>query len=166
MGWHMDRAKWLKLVLYGGIHVDFNVTSDGKGADDWFIVNLIIQKGSILNYRLINDEALTFGEVARIDKTVDALLKNELADAVTISPIEPYMEFNVIPYKPYGSGYMEWVIDLWSEEDGGPSENTIKLTVLDEDIEKLSCYLKYVMGELHEGDIQSLISSGSIYEGI
>ena len=176
---------WLKLDLED-IDFRFRISKYQKSIDigyldKWCKVDLTLKAQEWLNYNMVYREALLPHEVEYLCDKIEALLNDKLNEPEIITCIEPDLEFHLFPkddirnnpdvvYVRPGSNTivdvtMDLIVSFW-DKDGVLTANQLKLAFNREDIEKLHCYLKYIIGTITEEDkiFPKLIADGIIYE--
>ncbi len=174
---------WLKLDL-GGIDFRFRISKYQKSIDDWedkwCKVDLTLKAQEWLNYNIVYQEVLLPAEVEELCDKIEALLNDKLEEPETITCIEPDLEFHLYPkydirnnpdvvyFRPDSNTIvdvdMKLIVSFWDKE-GVLTANQLQLYFNRENLEKLHCYLKYVIGIITEEDetLQKLMTEGIIY---
>ena len=176
---------WLKLDL-DGIDFRFRIEKYKKSTknnwdEEWCDLDLTLKSQEWLNYNIVSDEILLAFEVEKLCDKIEALLSDKLNGPEIITCIEPDLEFHLYPkydirnnpdvvYVRIDSNTivdvcMKLIVSFW-HKNGGLTANELILAFDREDIEKLYCYLKYIIGRITEEDktFQKLISEGIIYK--
>ncbi len=175
---------WLKLDL-GGIDFRFRIEKYKKSTREnwdveWCDVDLMLKSQEWLNYNIVSDECLLSIEVEELCDKIEALLNDKLEEPERIRCVEPDLEFRLYPkynirnnpdvvYIKPGSNTivdvcMKLIVSFW-HKNGGLTANELILAFDRKDLEKLYCYLKYVIGIITEEDetLQKLMTEGIIY---
>lgn len=175
---------WLKLDL-GGIDFRFRIEKYKKSTREnwdveWCDVDLMLKSQEWLNYNIVSDECLLSIEVEELCDKIDALLNDKLEEPEIITCIEPDLEFHLYPkydirnnpdvvYIKPGSNTivdvcMKLIVSFW-HKNRGLTANQLQLYFNRENLEKLHCYLKYVIWIITEEDetLQKLMTEGIIY---
>lgn len=139
--------------------------SEDEWDDNWCNVELSL-KSSYLNYNPSGELLLSY-EVLHLMDLLRALINESLDDDCEVKFIEPDLEIDLhiakrlfdTPGKiAFKNGYMDVdisaniIINFWCSE--GLGGNSLKMTILREEIEAIYTYLRYVVGELTEDDPQ------------
>ncbi|MCM1415747.1 MAG: hypothetical protein NC430_07460 [bacterium] len=175
---------WIMLNL-DGIEFQFRISDYRKSTNvnwdvEWCRVDLKLQAQEWLNYQIVKDETLLAVEVEQIRDKIDDLLNGSLKKFETIECIEPDFAFYLYPQKdvemaPFAVHTkaekevvdisMDLAVSFWDKE-GRLTTNRLLLAFGREDMEKLSCYLRYVTGMISKEDaaINSLLAESCMYE--
>lgn len=173
---------WFKLDLDGIIFLfrilQYKPSTKENWDEEWCRVDLHLQAGDWLNYRLVSNEILLSSEVEDLRDGIDALLHDRLGKPEELECIEPDLVFHFNPkmdardnprvlYVKPGNEIvdidMEMIISFWN---GGLTANRMVLGFDRSDMEKLLCYLRYVTGSLSKdsSDVAKLVVEGTLYE--
>lgn len=135
-------------------------------------------KSGFMNYSHEGDECLECDEVDYLFETLCFLLEDKIPDKFEIDFIEPDLSFVLYPrvildddHEYNGAIYRNDIKELppWAElvvhtwdRDRGLNDSSIHLTLNENDIRALTCYLKYVRKEASEEDaeVQKYIAAG------
>lgn len=140
----------LKLNL-GDIIVTFKVSGYHKNRTndwdaEWCKIDLTLQAGDWLNYRIINDETLLCCEIDSIVSDLTALKWNAFEDIKIAHFIEPDFEFRYVPGKRKMAYTVSWIINFWDNKKALTS-NFIHLELDAMDIANLLNYLRHIQSE-------------------
>ena len=173
---------WLKMDLEG-IEICFRIAGYKKSTkdncyDEWCKVDLAVKAGDWLNYHVESSEMLLAMEVETLKDAIDDLLNDRLEQPNELGFIEPDIEFELYPKEDLRNNprflyiapgneiadiYMELVISFWHN---GLTANRLIMGFVQADMEKLECYLKYIIGIINKDDamVQKMIADGEMYE--
>lgn len=173
----------MKIVLDGGgIDLSLRIREYKKNDREypdcpWCRVDYALQS-SFMNYIQDDSECLECAEVDYLYDKLRSLLEYKISKKTEIGFIEPDLSFVLYPrvilgddHKYNGAIYREDIKELspWAEivfylwdKDGALSESSIHLTLSEDDIRALVCYLQYVRLEVSEEDaeVQKYIADG------
>lgn len=173
---------WLKMNLEG-IEFRFRIAGYKKSTrdncyDEWCKVDLAVRAESWLDYHVEASEMLLAMEVETLKDAIDDLLDDRLEQPAELGFVEPDIEFELYPREDLRNNprflyikpgremsgiYMELVISFWHD---GLTANRLVLGFGQDDMEKLECYLKYIIGLVNEDDpmVQKMMANGEMYE--
>ena len=173
---------WLEMDLEG-IEFCFRIAGYKKSTkdncyDEWCKVDLAVKAGDWLNYHVEASEMLLAMEVETLKDAIDDLLNDRLEQPNELGFIEPDIEFELYPKEDLRNNsrflyiapgneiadiYMELVISFWHN---GLTANRLIMRFVQADMEKLECYLKYIIGIINEDDatVQKMMADGEMYK--
>ena len=173
---------WLKMDLEG-IEFCFRIagykrSTEDNCYDEWCKVDLAVKAGDWLNYHVEASEMLLAMEVETLKDAIDDLLNDRLEQPNELGFIEPDIEFELYPKEDLRNNprflyiapgneiadiYMELVISFWHN---GLTANRLIMGFVQADMEKLECYLKYIIGIINEDDamVRKMMADGEMYE--
>ncbi len=146
-----------------GINISFEIKgykkTKNKDNSQWCECSCSFVSGTWLNYSFKNSEVLACDEVEYLLEEIEKLLNDQLESDEELEFIEPDFSFELVPKKDLrndervvyvAKGHeivdinMYWCVHFWNE--GGLTDNSLKISLFREDIVKLRDYLKEIVG--------------------